>query len=67
MCYKLAFIESHKIRGPVATILGLEQFYNYNDPADPVNREMMEGIKLVSHELDDKIREVVRLTNAIND
>jgi PAS domain S-box-containing protein len=64
---EIAFIESHKIRGPVATILGLEQFYNYNDPADPVNREIMEGIKLVSHELDDIIREVVRLTNAIKD
>jgi PAS domain S-box-containing protein len=64
---EIAFIESHKIRGPVATILGLEQFYNYNDPADPVNREIIEGIKLVSHELDDIIREVVKLTNAIKD
>lgn len=62
---EIAFIESHKIRGPVATILGLEQFYNYTDPADPINREIMDGIKNVSLELDSIIREVVRLTNEI--
>lgn len=62
---EIAFIESHKMRGPVATILGLEQFYNYTDPADPINREIMDGIKNVSLELDSIIREVVRLTNEI--
>ena len=28
---EIAFIESHKVRGPVATILGLEQLFNHND------------------------------------
>lgn len=63
---EIAFIESHKIRGPVATILGLEQFFNYLDLSDPVNREIMEGVKTVTVELDTFIREVVRMTNDLN-
>jgi nitrogen-specific signal transduction histidine kinase len=63
---EIAFIESHKIRGPVATILGLEQFFNYKDLSDPVNREIMEGVKTVTLELDSFIREVVRLSNEID-
>lgn len=63
---EIAFIESHKIRGPVATILGLEQFFNYDDLSDPVNKEIMEGVKTVTIELDVFIHEVVRMTNEIN-
>jgi len=63
---EIAFIESHKIRGPVATILGLEQFFNYDDLSDPVNREIMEGVKTVTLELDAFIREVVRMSNEID-
>jgi hypothetical protein len=62
---EIAFIESHKIRGPVATILGLEQFYNYTDLSDPLNKDIMEGIKKISLELDVIIREVVRKSNEI--
>lgn len=62
---EIAFIESHKIRGPVATILGLEQFYNYEDLSDPINIEIMEGVKQMSVELDVMIREVVRMSNAL--
>lgn len=63
---EIAFIESHKIRGPVATILGLEQFFNYDNLADPVNGEIMEGVKTVTNELDLFIREVVRMSNDLD-
>jgi len=62
---EIAFIESHKVRGPVATIMGLEQFYNYTDLADPLNKEIMESISKVTQELDNIIREVVRRSNEI--
>lgn len=61
----IAFIESHKIRGPVATMLGLEQFYNYHDAADPINKEIMEGIRKMTIDLDIAIRKVVRMSNEI--
>jgi len=62
---EIAFIESHKVRGPVATILGLQQLFNTDDPGDPMNIEVLEGIRKVSHDLDIIIREVVRKSNDI--
>ncbi len=62
---EIAFIESHKIRGPVATILGLEQVYNYDNPSDPFNKEVINYIREVSLDLDKIIREVVKLTDEI--
>lgn len=62
---EIAFIESHRIRGPVATIMGLEQLYNYTDLSDPMNREIMDGIKKMSLDLDVIIRQVVKMSNEI--
>ncbi len=62
---EIAFIESHKVRGPVATIMGLEQFFNYDDLTDPMNKEIMQSISKMIHDLDDIIREVVRKSNEI--
>ena len=63
---EIAFIESHRIRGPVSTILGLEQFYNYENPGDPGNRELVAHIVQLIHELDDVIKEVVQKSNDID-
>ena len=60
---EIAAIQSHKVRGPVATILGLGQFFNYDDLSDPVNKVLMEGIISVSEDLDVIIKEVVRKSN----
>ena len=62
---EIAFIESHKIRGPVATIMGLEQLYNHTEPSDPVNKEIMDGIKQMGLDLDIIIRQVVKMSNEI--
>ncbi len=62
---EIAFIESHKVRGPVATILGLTQLFNYNDFSDPLNKIPIEGITKTTRELDIIIREVVRKSNEI--
>ncbi len=62
---EIAFIESHKVRGPVANIMGLEQIFNVDDPADPVNKEVIEGMTAMARQLDLIIREVVNKTNDI--
>lgn len=62
---EIAFIESHKVRSPVAKILGLEQLFNYDDPADPLNGELLEAIAQSTRELDAIIREVVQKSNDI--
>ncbi len=62
---EIAFIESHKVRGPVSTILGLEQLFNYNDFSDPINKLIIEGISKTTKDLDLIVREVVRKSNEI--
>lgn len=62
---EIAFIESHRVRGPVATLLGLEQLFNYSDYTDPINAYIIKGISVTTNKLDAIIREVVRKSNEI--
>lgn len=58
----IAWIQSHKVRGPVATILGLINLLDISQPEDPANKDILLGIKEVSLQLDNVIREVVNNT-----
>ncbi len=62
---EIAFIESHKVRGPVSTIMGLTQLFNNDDVTAAENKEIMDGIMAASKQLDIIIREVVRKSNEI--
>ncbi|HTN46136.1 MAG TPA: PAS domain-containing protein [Flavipsychrobacter sp.] len=59
---KIAWVQSHRMRGPVATIIGMAELINENDPADPINFEVIRSIKSQSMKLDDMILEVENLT-----
>lgn len=65
MLRDIASTASHKVRGPVATILGLQQLFNHDNPADQINGEIVRGITDMIRSLDDIICEVVRRSNAI--
>jgi len=56
---EIAWIQSHKVRGPVANILGLTHILNIQDPTDPSNKEVLETIQLAAQNLDNVIHEVV--------
>lgn len=62
---EIAFIESHRVRSPVANILGLEQLFNREDLTDPFNIVVIDGITAMTKQLDLIIREVVQKSNAI--
>lgn len=59
---KIAWLQSHRMRSPVATILGLTDLLNENDPSDPVNTEIIRNIRDLAHKLDTMIHEVDTLT-----
>ncbi|MBS1777406.1 MAG: PAS domain-containing protein [Bacteroidetes bacterium] len=61
---KIAWVQSHKMRSPVATILGLTELFNHDDPNDPMNAEIINSIKEQSQQLDKMIHEVDDLTRA---
>jgi tetratricopeptide (TPR) repeat protein len=52
-------IQSHKVRGPVATLLGLSELLLHKEPEDPEHREMLEGIHVTASELDQVITDVI--------
>jgi signal transduction histidine kinase len=62
----IAHIQSHKVRGPVASILGLVQLFNFDNLADPDNGEVMRGIVTSTEHLDELIREVIIKINRLS-
>ncbi|MBS1772526.1 MAG: hypothetical protein JST82_06690 [Bacteroidetes bacterium] len=54
----IAWIQSHKVRSPVATIMGLVQLFNKEELSDPVNEQVLEGIQEAAVNLDEVIREI---------
>ncbi|QNF35000.1 PAS domain S-box protein [Adhaeribacter swui] len=64
---EIAWIQSHKVRVPVANILGLINAFNYKDLTDPFNLEVLANLNVVTNDLDLIIREIVDKTNEIED
>jgi tetratricopeptide (TPR) repeat protein len=61
---EISHIQSHDIRGPVATILGLTYLFNLENTADPQNKFVIEGITSVTKQLDQVIKNVVEKNNS---
>jgi PAS domain S-box-containing protein len=62
---EIAWLQSHGVRAPVATIQGLLSIFNYSNPADPANREVLSNLKLTAQQLDNIIHEIVEKTNDV--
>jgi PAS domain S-box-containing protein len=62
---EIAWLQSHQVRGPVATILGLIPLFNYEDPADKGNIEILDMIRTTAHQLDQNIKEVVNKARVV--
>lgn len=57
---EIAWIQSHRVRAPVANILGLVQLC---DPNDSPNAELIPMIKAAAEGLDQVIKEITALTD----
>jgi len=63
---EIAWIQSHKVRGPVASILGLASLFNYDINDHHNNIEILEKLKIATDNLDSIIKEVVDKTKNIS-
>ena len=59
---EIAFMQSHILRRPVASILGLVNLFNADNLADPLNQQLIQMIGVASGELDEGIKQVVMKT-----
>jgi len=62
---EIAWIQSHKVRSQVATILGLAQLFNYEDIDDGNNAQIICGFKEATEKLDEIIREIDAKTRIV--
>lgn len=62
---EIAWIQSHKVRGPVANILGLTELLNMDEPADPDNLKVLEDIHKAADSLDHIVRSLIDKANTI--
>jgi len=59
---EIAWIQSHKVRSPLATLMGLINLLQENYPVDEDKKTILEGIKTASAKLDKVIKEIVDKT-----
>ncbi len=57
---RIAWFQSHEVRGPVARILGLVQLFNNTKPDDPFNEVVVQSLGVAAHELDHVVRSIVQ-------
>ena len=63
---EIAWIQSHKVRAPVATILGLIELFNYDASVSDSYMDLVSMLKTATNNLDKIIREVVEKTEDLN-
>lgn len=63
---EIAWLQSHKVRSHVATILGLSQFINRQIITDPDLSKVLAGIQDAAKELDTVIKDINGLTKIVD-
>lgn len=64
---EIAWISSHDVRRPVASIMGLISLYDKEDPGKPFNLEIIGHLNTASKELDKVIRKIVYKTYEVSE
>ncbi len=63
--FEICSLQSHQVRGPIASILGLTGLFNYRNPNDPANSEILLKLEIVVKEFDHVIHEIVKKTDEL--
>jgi PAS domain S-box-containing protein len=64
---EISWVQSHKMRAPVASILALAEVFNLENLADPINKEVIENIRKSTYNLDTIIKEIVQKASKLRD
>ncbi len=61
---RIAWYQSHEVRGPVASILGLISLFGSTAPDDPFHAELLKHLQIMAEKLDGAVRKVVEEATA---
>jgi signal transduction histidine kinase len=67
---QFSFMTAHNLRGPVARLMGLSSLYDFANPGEPFNIEVMKRVKQSSSDLDEVIHDltaILRIKSGIED
>lgn len=64
---EITYMQAHHVREPVATILGMVEHFNMDNPNDPMNIFIMENLHRVSEQLDVAVREVINKKDEVKE
>lgn len=56
---EITYMQAHDVRGPLSTLLGLIQLFNFKDTTDPVNEYIIKNVDDVTKKLDAAVKEVI--------
>lgn len=59
---EIAWIQSHEVRGPVASIMGLTLLFNKKDKSDAINSEIIDKVEIAAKKLDEVIKKIMANT-----
>lgn len=62
---RIAWLQSHKVRSEVATIMGLSELINFDNPTDQSSIYAVRGIKSATENLDNVIKEINEQTQEV--
>lgn len=67
---QFSFMTAHNLRGPVARLIGLSSLYDFGNPGEPFNAEVMKRVRQSSFDLDEVIHDltaILRIKSGIED
>jgi|GEM_PF-6812888 len=59
----IAWYQSHLVRGPVASLLGLVRIFDFKNPAEATNIEVLQHVRTMAERLDAAVRSIVQETD----
>jgi DNA-binding NtrC family response regulator len=63
--FEIAFLQSHQVRGPIASVLGLLKLFNTENPFDPMNTEVIRKLQTTTVAFDGIIHRIIEKTTEI--
>lgn len=62
---EIAWMQSHEVRGPLSTLMGLMALFNKQDPAVPENINVLQMMEITSKKLDEVVQSIVAKANDV--